>query len=146
MSQLLESGAADVIGFWNGQTRLEYFGGHTNIAQVLPEAIYPINGYLWIPKGAEHPVLAQIFINWRLSPGVQFPNDWPIDHGPWSELSEGLLGPAYESHIPEWIAPDYYTYFLTLDQIDKQLQSLDWNGYNAAQAEWQDYFAQKLGQ
>jgi spermidine/putrescine-binding protein len=146
MSQLLESGAADVIGFWNGQTRLEYFGGHKNIAQVLPQAIYPINGYLWIPKGAEHPVLAQIFINWRVSPEVQFPNDWAIDHGPWSELSEGLLGKAYESHIPEWIKPDYYTYFLTLDQIQNQLQSLDWKAYNAAQAEWQDYFAQKLGQ
>jgi spermidine/putrescine-binding protein len=146
MSQLLNSGAADVIGFWNGQTRLEYFSGHTNIAQVLPEAIYPINGYLWIPKGAQHPVLAQIFINWRLSPEVQFPNDWAIDHGPWSELSEGLLGPSYESHIPEWIEPDYYTYFLTLDQIDQQLQSLDWNAYNAAQAEWQDYFAQQIGQ
>jgi spermidine/putrescine-binding protein len=146
MSQLLNSGAADVIGFWNGQTRLEYFNGHTNIAQVLPQAIYPINGYVWIPKGAEHPVLAQIFINWRLSPEVQFPNDWAIDHGPWSELSEGLLGPEYESHIPEWIAPDYYTYFLTLDQIENQLQSLDWNAYNAAQGEWQDYFAQQLGQ
>lgn len=146
MSQLLESGAADVIGFWNGQTRLEYFGGHTNMAQVLPQAIYPINGYLWIPKGAEHPILAQIFINWRVSPQVQFPNDWAIDHGPWSELSEGLLGEAYESHIPDWIKADYYTYFLTLDQIKNQLQSLDWNAYNAAQGEWQDYFAQKLGQ
>ena len=60
----------------------------------VPPTIYPANGYLWIPKKAPHPVLAQIFINWRLSPEVQFPNAWPIDHGQWSELSEGLPRPG----------------------------------------------------
>ena len=80
-------------------------------------AVYPINGYLWIPKGAPHPVLAQTFINWRLCPDVQFPNTWPIEHGPWSELSEGLLGPDYVDQIPDWFKADYYKYYLTLDQI-----------------------------
>ena len=28
---------------------------------------------MWIPKDAPHPVLAQIFIDWRLSDEVQFP-------------------------------------------------------------------------
>ena len=52
----------------------------------MPPTIYPANGYLWIPKNAPHPVLAQIFINWRLAKDVQFPNAWPINHGQWSEL------------------------------------------------------------
>jgi ABC-type Fe3+ transport system substrate-binding protein len=146
MSQLLNSGAADAIGFWNGQTRLEYFNGHTDISQVFPPSIYPINGYLWIPKGATHPVLAQIFINWRISPEVQFPNKWPIDKGPWSEISEGFLGPEYESHVPDWFKKDYFNYFPTLDQIKNQFKSVDWDAYNKSQKEWQDYFAQKIGQ
>ena len=79
---LLEIGSADAVVFWNASTRLEYLGGQTNIAQVVPKALYPINGYLWIPKGAPHPVLAQTFINWRLCPEVQFPNSWNIE--PWA--------------------------------------------------------------
>jgi spermidine/putrescine-binding protein len=146
MQQLLRSGAADAVSFWNSLARLEYFNGYTDTALLLPKSIYPANGYLWIPKGAPHPVLAQIFINWRLSPEVQFPNSWPIDHGPWSELSEGFLGPEYVPHIPEWFAKDYFTYFPTLDQIQTQFKTVDWNAYNASQKEWQDYYAQKIGQ
>ena len=87
LQQLFESGAIDAFAFWNSTARLEYFGGHKDATLLVPGTIYPANGYLWIAKGAAHPVLAQIFMNWRLEPSVQFPNAWPIDHGPWSELS-----------------------------------------------------------
>ena len=74
LQQLFESGKADVVTFWNSLARLEYLGGHTDAALLVPKTIYPANGYEWIPKGAAHPVLAQIFMNWRLAPDVQFPN------------------------------------------------------------------------
>jgi ABC-type thiamine transport system substrate-binding protein len=146
MRQLLQSGSANAVTFWNSLARLEYFSGNTNAALLLPKTIYPINGYLWIPKGAAHPVLAQIFMDWRLAPDVQFPNKWPIEHGPWSELSEGFLGPDYVSQVPDWFAKDYFTYFPTLDQIQSSFQTVDWKAYNAGQKEWQDYFASKIGQ
>ena len=38
---------------------------------------------------------------------VQFPNAWPIEHGPWSELSEGFLGPDYVDQVPDWFKADY---------------------------------------
>jgi spermidine/putrescine-binding protein len=145
MQQLLRSGAADAVTFWNSLARLEYFGGNTDAALLLPGAIFPVNGYLWVPKGAPHPVLAQVFINWRLSKEVQFPNTWPIDHGPWSELSEGFLGPAYVDQVPAWFAADYFSYFPTLEQI-QTFKTVDWPAYNAAQKEWQDYYASKIGQ
>jgi spermidine/putrescine-binding protein len=145
MQQLLRSGAADAVSFWNSLARLEYFGGNTDAALLLPAAIYPVNGYLWVPKGAAHPVLAQVFINWRLAKDVQFPNAWPIDHGPWSELSEGFLGPDYVDQIPDWFAKDYFNYFPNLDQI-KTFKTVDWKAYNASQKEWQDYYASKIGQ
>ena len=145
MQQLLRSGAADAVSFWNSLARLEYFGGNTDAALLVPTAVFPVNGYLWVPKGAPHPVLAQVFINWRLAKDVQFPNAWPIDHGPWSELSEGFLGPDYVDQVPDWFAADYFSYFPKLDQI-KAFQAVDWKAYNAAQKEWQDYYASKLGQ
>ena len=146
MQKLLHADSAYAVTFWNSLARLEYFGGNTKAALLLPKTVYPVNGYLWIPKGAAHPVLAQIFMNWRLEPSVQFPNDWPIDHGPWSELSEGFLGPDYVSQVPDWFAKDYFTYFPTLDQIQSSFQTVDWKAYNAGQKEWQDYFAEKIGQ
>jgi len=145
MQQLLRSGAADAVSFWNSLARLEYFGDNKDAALLVPTAVFPVNGYLWVPKGAPHPVLAQVFINWRLAKDVQFPNAWPIEHGPWSELSEGFLGPDYVDQVPDWFAADYFSYFPNLDQI-KAFQSVDWKAYNAAQKEWQDYYASKLGQ
>jgi spermidine/putrescine-binding protein len=147
MQRLLRSGAINAATFWNSLARLEFFSGKNNDATLLlPGAIFPANGYLWIPKGAAHPILSQIFINWRLSPEVQFPNNWPIDHGPWSELSEGFLGPSYVSQVPSWFAADYFKYFPTLDQIQTQFKQVDWDAYNKSQKEWQDYYAQKIGQ
>ena len=146
LQQLFESGAIDAFAFWNSTARLEYFGGHKDATLLVPGTIYPANGYLWIPKGATHPVLAQVFINWRLAPDVQFPNAWPIEHGQWSELSEGFLGPEYVSHVPDWFAADYFSYFPTLDQIKTQFKPVDWAAYNASSKEWQDYYATKIGQ
>ena len=146
LQQLFESGAADAVTFWNSLARLEYFGGHTDASLLVPSTIYPANGYLWIPKNAPHPVLAQVFINWRLSPDVQFPNAWPIEHGQWSELSEGFLGPDYVSKVPDWFVKDYFTYFPTLDQIKTSFKQVDWTAYNASAKVWQDYYGQKIGQ
>jgi spermidine/putrescine-binding protein len=144
--QLFESGAVDAVGFWNSLARLEYLGGHKEAALLVPPTIYPANGYLWIPKNAPHPVLAQIFMNWRLAKDVQFPNAWPIDHGQWSELSEGFLGPDYVDLVPDWFKADYNTYFPTLDQIKSGFKTIDWPAYNASAKVFLDYYAQQLGQ
>jgi ABC-type Fe3+ transport system substrate-binding protein len=146
LQTLFESGAADAVTFWNSLARLEYFSGHKDAALLVPPTIYPANGYLWIPKKAQHPVLAQIFINWRLSPEVQFPNTWPIDHGKWSELSEGFLGPKYVDQVPDWFKADYFTYFPTLEQIQTSFKPIDWKAYNASAKVFQDYYKSKLGQ
>ena len=146
LQQLFESGQTDVVTFWNSLARLEYLGGHTDAALLVPKTIYPANGYLWVPKGAQHPVLAQIFMNWRLAPEVQFPNAWPIDHGKWSELSEGFLGPSYVNLVPDWFKADYNTYYPTLDQIQSSFKSIDWKAYNDSAKVFQDYYKQKLGQ
>lgn len=148
MQQLLRSGTVDAVSFWNSLARLEYLGGNTDAALLIPETgVYPANGYLWIPKGAPHPVLAQIFINWRLSPEVQFPNNWQIEHGPWAELHEGFLGPTYsQTLIPEWFGEDYYTYFPTAEQIDQLFLPMDWQAYSDGFDIWMNHYAERLGQ
>jgi hypothetical protein len=91
-------------------------------------------------------VLAQIYVNWRLAPSVQFPNDWPIEHSPWSELSEGFIGPSYADLVPDWFKADYYNYYPKLEAYDTQFTPVDWQAYNASSKIWQDYYAAKIGQ
>jgi spermidine/putrescine-binding protein len=146
MQQLLRSGAADAVVFWNSLARLEFLGPNQDAAMLLPKTVYPVNGYLWIPKNTASPVLAQIFINWRLSPEVQFPNQWQIDKGPWAELSEGMLGPAYVDQIPDWFKADYYTFFPKLEDMEKTFAQVDWKAYNDSAKVFQDHYAQRIGQ
>ena len=123
MQQLLRSGVADATVFWNALGRLEFLDGQTNTTfLVAKSAQYMINGYMWIPKDAPHPILAQIFIDWRLSDEVQFPPDsWGITHGAWAELNEGLLGESYADLIPDWFKADYFTYYPTIEQLTSHL-------------------------
>ena len=146
--QLLQTGSIDAAGFWLSLARQEYLASYTDIVPLWPTKWYPMCGYEWIPKGVAHPVLAQIYVNWRLNPDVQFPNAWPIEHSPWSELNEGFLGPSYESAnlIPDWFAADYYKYYPKIEDYDTKLIPVDWAAYNKSATVWQDYYAQKIGQ
>jgi spermidine/putrescine-binding protein len=146
MQQLLNSEAVDAVIFWDNIPKLQFFSGRTQDIFLVPESgLYTVNGYLWAVKGAEHPVLSQIFVNWRLSPEVQFPNDWGLDNGPWAELHEGLLSPEYEQYIPDWIKDDYFTYFPTIEQLQNQFLTVDWEAYNAGVDEWMGYYTERLG-
>jgi spermidine/putrescine transport system substrate-binding protein len=148
MQQLLRAGVVDAVGFWNSLARMEFLNGQANTAFMIAKSgQYLVNGYMWIPKGAPHPVLAQIFINWRLSDDVQFPPEsWGLEHGPWAELNEGILGESYEDLVPDWFAKDYFNYYPTLDQLNTYYKTIDWDYYGEHSAEWMDYYAKGIGQ
>jgi spermidine/putrescine-binding protein len=148
MQQLLRNGVVDAVGFWNSLARLEFLDGQTNTAFMLAESgQYLANGFMWIPKGAPHPVLAQIFVNWRLSDEVQFPDEsWGLEPGPWAELQEGFLGESYTDLVPEWFANDYFSYYPTIEQLETSYKPIDWDYYAEHLAEWMDYYSQGIGQ
>jgi spermidine/putrescine-binding protein len=148
MQQLLRNGVVDAVGFWNSLARMEFLSGQTNTAFLVAESgQYLANGYLWIPKNAPHPVLAQIFINWRLSDECQFPAEsWGLENGPWAELNEGLIGPSYESLIPEWFKADYFNYYPTMEQMESKYKSVDWAYYAANVEGWMDAYSKGIGQ
>jgi spermidine/putrescine-binding protein len=148
MQQLLRNGVVDAVGFWNSLARLEFLDGQTNTAFMLAESgQYLANGFMWIPKGAPHPVLAQIFVNWRLSDEVQFPDEsWGLEPGPWAELQEGFLGESYTDLVPEWFADDYFSYYPTIEQLETSYKAIDWDYYAEHLAEWMDYYSQGIGQ
>ncbi len=147
MQQLLRNGVTDAVGFWNSLARMEFLSGQANTAfMIAPSGQFLANGYMWIPKGTPHPVLAQIFVNWRLSDDAQFPPEsWGLEPGPWAELNEGILGESYEDLVPEWFAEDYFTYYPTIEQLSTSYRSVDWDYYAEHVGEWFDYYAQGIG-
>ena len=147
IQQLLESGAIDAFAFWNATARLEYLGGQqgrrpARAGDDLPGQRLPLD-----PEEAPHPVLAQVFINWRLAPDVQFPNAWPIDHGQWSELSEGFLGPGLREPRPR-LVQGRLLHLLPDPRPDQDAASSRSTGTRTTPAAkvWQDYYASKIGQ
>jgi spermidine/putrescine-binding protein len=147
MQQLLRAGVVDAVGFWNSLARMEFLSGQTNTAFMIAKSgQYLANGYMWIPKGAPHPVLAQVFVNWRLSDEVQFPAEsWGLEPGPWAELQEGILGESYADLVPEWFAEDYFSYYPTVEQLESSYKSIDWDYYAEHLGEWMDYYSQGIG-
>lgn len=148
MQNLLRSGVVDAVGFWNSLARMEFLNGQANTAFMLAKSgQYLMNGFMWIPKGTPHPVLAQIFVDWRLSDDVQFPAEsWGLENGPWAELNEGILGESYADLVPEWFAADYFNYYPTIEQLSTNYKTVDWDYYAEHVGEWMDYYAQGIGQ
>jgi spermidine/putrescine-binding protein len=146
--QLFESGVVDVVTFWNSMARLEYLNGHEEAAfLVAASGQYAVNGYLWIPVQPKHPVLAQVFIDWRLGDDAQFPDleSWGITEGAWAELQEGFLGPSYEGLVPDWIKDVYFTYFPTIEQLSTTYKTVDWTYMAEHSKEWYDKWLEGIG-
>lgn len=145
---LFSSGAAEVVTFWNSLARLNYLNGQEGAAfLVAASGQYAVNGYMWIPVQPKHPVLAQIFIDWRLSDDAQFPDidSWGITKGAWAELQEGFIGPSYEGLVPDWIKDQYFNYYPTIEQLQTQYKSVDWEYYAANSAAWYDEWLKGIG-
>jgi spermidine/putrescine-binding protein len=148
MQQLLRGGVVDAVSFWNSLARLEFLDGQTNTVFMIAESgQYFANGFMWIPKGTPHPVLAQVFVNWRLSDEAQFPPEsWGLEPGPWAELNEGIIGESYAELVPEWFAEDYFSYYPTTEQLTTNYKSVDWDYFTEHLGEWSDQYAQGIGQ
>ncbi len=160
MQRLLRSGAASAVCFWNSLGRLEQLSGQPGTDKTvytLPSTGVPvINGYMWIPKASPHPLLAQLFLDWRISTDGLIPSDkwpsapgagpmkWQDDQGTWSEIFEGVLYADQEKAIPSWFAESYKKFYPPFSDYDK-LKPVDWDYYVANEKDWQDAESKALG-
>lgn len=148
IQSLFSSGAAPVVCFWNSMARLQYLNGVEDAAfLVASSGQFAANGFMWIPVKPQHPVLAQIFVDWRLSNDAQFPDieDWGITEGAWAELQEGYMGESYVGLEPDWIKDSYLNFYPTIEQLSTNYKTIDWNVFAQNSADWFDYWLEKLG-
>lgn len=145
MQELLRGDRIDAAVTWNLLARLERFSGADGTQDIVFRPMSSgqpaMNGYAWIPKGAPHPVLAQLFINWRLSDDGQLPGDgWDISETAWGDYHEGLLGVSYEAAIPVWAKENYFQVYPTVADMKNLYRPVDWEYYAAHEGEWMEQY------
>ena len=142
--ELLDREIAWAIISWNRTPRGLSLEGDERFAFMEPPGgHYAVDGYLWIDANTTHPILAQLFVDWRLSDDAQFPglDSWNLSQREWGELHEGLLGPSYANAIPDWIRDDYNRFYPPFDEIASRYRQVDWEIYNRESPRWfQDWF------
>jgi len=146
--QLFSSGLVDVVTFWNSMARLQYLNGQESAAMLVASSgQYAVNGYMFMPVDPPHPVLGQIFVDWRLSDDAQFPDidAWGISKGSWAELQEGFMGESYQDLVPDWIKDVYFNFYPTVDQLKSQYLGVDWDYYTENSSDWYDKWLQGIG-
>jgi ABC-type Fe3+ transport system substrate-binding protein len=159
--ELSEKNVTWITAYWCCSYEMEQAAGNKWLGPKLLEPFMPnLPGVVWIPKKAQHPVLAQIYVDWLLSKEFQFPDiNSPgfKELNPteakklWAGMIEGPLGPYYEQFIPDWWGgkENFYKVFPTLDQYKKyiypSMQILDWEYINAHAEEWVSYYQKLIG-
>ncbi len=146
---MLERGTVWAALYWTCIGHVEYGAGRPWIKNLIPPSgMIPLNGWAWIPKNVAHPILAQLAVDYLLSPRHQFPNleKWSkvLDKGTWMIIHEGLLGPAYEQYIPDWFKADYYKVFPTWEQIEKYFKPMDWTYIMEQAPKWVNRYEKEI--
>jgi spermidine/putrescine-binding protein len=146
MQALLREDRIDAAVTWNLLARLEGLSGADGTQDITFRPMAPgqpaLNGYAWIPKRAQHPVLAQLFIQWRLSDDAQLPGQaWELSPVEWGEYHEGLLGESYQPAIPEWLIERYSQFYPSPAEIAESYYEIDWNTVTENQSAWMDQYA-----
>jgi len=134
----LISKAIDAAMFWSSRTRLLNEQGYGDIDFLWAKSgVVPANGVLWITKNTPHPILAQLFFDYELSPERQLPpQTWGLSPADWLEFHEGLLGPRYKPFVPGWLTERYDKVFPSMDYVRQMNARVDWDYVSKHFVEW----------
>lgn len=144
IQELLRENRIDAAVTWNLLARLERYSGADGTGDIvfvpMTSGQPAINGYAWIPKGASHPVLAQLFVQWRLSDAAQFPDEaWDLSNVEWGEYHEGPLSSA-GVEVPQPVRGAYESVYPSPEEIKQYYYAVDWAYYAEHEAEWLEQY------
>ncbi|MEM1575797.1 MAG: ABC transporter substrate-binding protein [Nitrososphaerota archaeon] len=156
--ELSEKNITWINCYWCCSPEMEQAAGRTWLGPVLLKPFMPnLPGVVWIPKKVQRPILAQLYVDWLLSPDFQFPDinapgfaelDRTTAKQLWAGMTEGPLGYYYEQFIPEWWGgkENYYKVFPTIEQVKKfAAVKIDWIYVNEHAPEWVEYYQKLIG-
>jgi len=110
LMELMERGEAWAIAWWWYLAPVEAVKGYPIARVAQPQGNVFVPGIAWIPKNVEHPVLAQLFIDFLMSPDFWFALDYPQYRDSKEDflmLHQNLLNDTNFKLLPDWIKPMY---------------------------------------
>ena len=147
--ELLERGEAWAVAWWWYLAPVEAAKGYpiTRVAQ--PQGSVFVPGIAWIPKNVEHPVLAQIFIDFLMSPDFWFALDFPKYRESKEDflmLHQNLLNDTNFNLLPDWIKPFYAeVYPYPLSKMFQWYVLPDYDYIEKHTEEWSNLYRQLTG-
>lgn len=147
--ELLERGEAWAIAWWWYLAPVEAAKGYPIARVAQPQGNVFVPGIAWIPRNATHPVLAQIFIDFLMSPQLWF----ALDYQQYREskddflmIHQNLLNDSNFNLLPDWIKPIYKNlYPYPLSVMNQWYVFPDYDYISAHTEEWSKLYMQLTG-
>ncbi|MEM0257596.1 MAG: extracellular solute-binding protein [Thermofilum sp.] len=147
--ELLERGEAWAVAWWWYLAPVEAAKGYPVARVAQPQGSVFVPGIAWIPRKVEHPVLAQIFINFLMSPEFWFALDFPQYRESKEDflmLHQNLLNDTNFNLLPDWIKPMYANvYPYPLDKMFQWYVIPDYDYIEQNTEEWSSLYRQLTG-
>ena len=147
---LVEKEEAYSAVMWYGTSKKYILGGLAKPIWVSNSLSMP--GYIAMTKGAAHPTLAKLYMNFYMSHYVQMPpypakppyEMFQIDQANWLRGCFGGVGiPGdYDKYMPAWakaVVPP-------AEEVNKRFVDVDWDYVFAQKGEWQELWGEIIGQ
>jgi ABC-type Fe3+ transport system substrate-binding protein len=147
---LVEKEEAYTTVMWYGTSKKYILGGLVKPIWVGNGMSMP--GYIAMTKGAAHPTLAKLYMNFYMSHYVQMPPIPPdppyemftIDQANWLRGCFGGVGiPGdYDKYMPDWakaVVPP-------AEVVDKKFIEVDWDYVFANKGKWQEMWGEIIGE
>ncbi|MCD6488769.1 MAG: extracellular solute-binding protein [Desulfurococcales archaeon] len=147
--EYLERGEAWAVAWWWYLAPVEAVKGYPISRVAQPQGNVFIPGIAWIPKGVQHPVLAQLFINFLMSPDFWFAIGFPQYRESKEDflmLHQNLLNDSNFDLLPDWIKSIYsQIYPYPLDKMYEWYVFPDYEYIEEHTEEWSNLYNQYAG-
>lgn len=148
MIELMEREVAWVLAWWFYLGNVEYMKGYPITWMPQPQGNSFAPGVAWIPKGSQHPLLAQAFMDYLLSPEKTMVKYWPEVRetpGDFMMLHQAMFDPSLFDELPEWLKPDYDKFMpWPLEKIEDIAFIPDWDYVSEITPEWTAIYREEL--
>jgi ABC-type Fe3+ transport system substrate-binding protein len=144
LMELMERGEAWAIAWWWYLAPVEAVKGYPISRVAQPQGNVFVPGIAWIPKKAEHPLLAQLFIDFLMSPDFWFALDYPKYRESKEDflmLHQNLLNDTNFNLLPDWIKPIYANiYPYPLSKMNEWYVFPDYDYIEKSTESWTDLY------
>ena len=147
---LVEKEEAATAVMWYGTSKKYIQGGL--VKPIWVSNCMSMPGYMAMTKGAAHPTLAKLYMNFQMSHYIQMPpypakapyEMFKIDQANWLRGSFGGVGIAgdYQKYMPDWakaVVPP-------AEEVNKRFVDVDWDYVFAHKSEWQEMWGKIIGE